>query len=182
MKTQFTRDQAVLLVIDAQAKLAPHIHGIETLVANTIRMVRAARLLGLPILLTEQYPEGIGPTIAEIKDELPDVAAIAKRTFSCWREPVFTKQLEALNRHQAIIVGIETHVCIYQTGADLQRAGFQTQVISDAVSSRTEANKAIGLRRLAAAGAEISSVESCLFELLETSACAEFKQALGIVK
>lgn len=178
----YRRDQAVLLVIDLQEKLVPHIHGIEAVVANTRRLIRAARALGLPILLTEQYPEGIGPTTANLLPDLEGCPAIAKRTFSCWREPAFRERLAGLGRTQAILAGVETHVCVFQTGADLRRAGYQVQVVSDAVSSRTEANKAVGLGRLAAAGADLSSVESCLFELLGTSACPEFKSVLALVK
>ena len=179
---KFQCAQSVLLVIDIQEKLAPHIHNIEAVVANTRRMIRAAKLLKLPIILTEQYPEGIGPTVPALKAELVDVPAIAKRAFSCWREPVFQSALESTGKKQIILTGIETHVCIYQTCADLLSAGFNTQIISDAVASRTDFNRTTGLNRLAAAGADITSVESCLFELLETSARPEFRQILAIVK
>lgn len=178
----FSRDTAVLLVIDIQEKLAPHIHEIETVTFNTLRMIRVARLLKLPIILTEQYPDGMGNTIAALTPDLAGCVPVAKRTFSCWRDPVFHAQFMALGRTHAILTGVETHVCVYQTGADLMRSNFHAQVVSDAVSSRTAANKAIGLGRLAAAGAEITSMESCVFELMGSSACPEFKEALKIVK
>jgi len=132
--------------------------------------------------VTEQYPEGIGPTVPELKSVLGDIPIIPKRTFSCCREPRFSTALDALQRRQILMCGIETHVCIYQTAADLIERGYMVQVPADAVSSRTESDKAIGLARIQQAGGCITSVESGIFELLETSACPEFKQILKLIK
>jgi len=178
----FQRQQAVLIVIDLQERLAPHVQDARKVVEQTQALMGCARILGLPQLVTEQYPEGIGPTVPELKSQLDNVPVISKRTFSCCREPRFMVALENLQRRQIIICGIETHVCVFQTVADLVARGFLVQVVADAVSSRTEANKAIGLARIQQAGGELTSVESVVFELLETSACPEFKQVLKLIK
>lgn len=144
--------------------------------------MQCCKILNLPVFVTEQYPEGIGPTAAALSTGLGQCPIISKRTFSCCREPLFMKALEETGRNQIIIIGIETHVCVYQTAADLLQKGYKVQTVADAVGSRAIANKKIGLDRMQALGAEISSVESAIFELLETSACPEFKQILRLIK
>ena len=144
--------------------------------------MQCCKILNLPVLVTEQYPEGIGPTASVLSPALGQCPKIIKRTFSCCREPLFLKTLEAAARKQIIIAGIETHVCVFQTAADLLQKGYEVQVANDAVGSRTTANKEIGLNRMRARGVEITSVESAIFELLETSACPEFKQVLRLIK
>lgn len=178
----FQRQSTVLAVIDIQERLVPHIIGNKELIKNSRALIGAAGILNIPILATEQYPEGIGPTVPELKSLLPKAPIIAKRTFSCCREPGFMSALEALARRQILICGIEAHVCIFQTAADLIARGYQVQVAIDAVSSRTEANKGVGLAKIRQLGGVITSVESALFELLETSACPEFKQILNLIK
>jgi len=178
----FQRHSTALVVIDIQERLVPHIIGAEEVITKTTALIGAARILNIPILATEQYPEGIGPTVPQLKAILEGTSVISKRTFSCCREPRFMAALEALNRRQILICGIETHVCVFQTAADLVARGYQVQVAADAVSSRTEANKTIGLARIQRAGGAISCVESTLFELLETSACPEFKQVIKLIK
>jgi nicotinamidase-related amidase len=178
----FQRQTTVLAVIDLQERLVPSIAGNEAILAQTAKLIAAAGILKIPILVTEQYPEGIGPTVPALKTMLGGVPTVSKRTFSCCREPGFMAALEKLPRCQILICGIETHVCIYQTVADLVAHGYQVQVAADAVSSRTEANKAIGLTRIQQAGGGITSVESALFELLETSACPEFKPVVKLIK
>jgi len=178
----FQRHLTALAVIDLQERLIPHIFESEELIRKTALLIGAARILNIPILATEQYPEGIGPTVPQLKNILEGAPLISKRTFSCCREPRFMTTLEELQRRQILICGIETHVCVFQTAADLVARGFQVQVAVDAVSSRTEANKTIGLTRIQQAGGAISSVESTVFELLETSACPEFKQVIKLIK
>jgi len=144
--------------------------------------MQCCKILNLPGLVTEQYPEGIGPTAAALSTGLGQYPIIQKRTFSCCREPLFIKALEETGRNQIIIIGIETHVCVYQTAADLLQKGYKVQTVADAVGSRVIANKKIGLDRMKALGVEITSVECAIFELLETSACPEFKQILRLIK
>lgn len=178
----FHRHDTVLMLIDLQERLVPHVQNAQAVVAQTRILMEAARILEIPLLVTEQYPEGIGPTVPELKSLLGDTPIISKRTFSCCREPRVMTVLDALQRRQILICGIETHVCVFQTAAELVERGYQVQVAADAVSSRTEANKIMGLTRIQHAGGAVTSVESSIFELLETSACPEFKQILQLIK
>lgn len=178
----FSRKNALLLAIDIQERLLPQIHESSHLVNKALILVESCKILNLPILVTEQYPEGIGPTVAALAPALDQCRKIGKRTFSCCREPSFMKALKATGKNQVIITGIETHVCVFQTAADLLQNGYAVQVTADAVGSRTTFNKEIGLARMRALGVEITSVESAVFELLETSACPEFKQILRYLK
>jgi nicotinamidase-related amidase len=178
----FSRRNALLLIIDMQERLLPQIEDSANLTNNAVILIQCCKILNLPVLVTEQYPEGIGPTAPALAPELDHCPKISKRSFSCWRESLFLKALEATARKQIIIAGIETHVCVFQTAADLLQKGYEVQVAHDAVGSRTAANKEVGLNRMRAKGVDITSVESCLFELLETSACPEFKQVLRYLK
>lgn len=178
----FSRKNSLLLVIDIQERLLPQINDSSHLVKNTLILIESCKILHLPVIVTEQYPEGIGPTVAALAPVLDQCPKITKRTFSCCREPLFMKALKATGRNQVIIAGTETHVCVFQTAADLHQNGYAVQVAADAVGSRTIPNKEIALNRMRALGIEITSVESAVFELLETSACAEFKQILRLVK
>ncbi len=178
----FQRRSTVLAVIDIQERLAPQVMGAEQLIKKSAALIGAAKIMQIPLIATEQYPEGIGPTVPELKSLLAGAPLISKLTFSCVRDPGFISALDALRRRQILLCGIEAHVCVYQTAADLLERGYQVQVVGDAVSSRTEANKAIGLARIQHAGGAVTSVESALFELLETSACPEFKPILKLIK
>lgn len=178
----FSRKDALLLVIDIQERLLPEIHEPTLLTDNALMLIECCKILNLPILVTEHYPEGIGATVSALTPALTPYPKITKRTFSCCREPRFMEALEKTGRKQVILAGAETHVCVFQTAAGLLKKGYAVQVAADAVGSRTPRNKEIGLNRMQALGADISSVESVVFELLETSACAEFKQILRLVK
>lgn len=178
----FLRNNALLLVIDMQKRLLPKIKNSTSLVNNTVILAQCSKILNLPVLVTEQYPEGIGPTVSALLPALEQCPKISKRTFSCCHAPLFMKTLEETGRKQIIIAGIETHVCVFQTAVDLLQNGYEVQVVNDAVGSRTAANKEIGLNRMRARGVDITCMESAVFELLETSACAEFKQILRFIK
>ncbi len=179
----FSRNKSLLVVIDIQEKLAPHIVEIEKITKQINTMIEGAKLLKIPIILTEQYPEGLGRTISEVASHIRDDAIkIMKRTFSCWREPSFQSAVKATNRKEIILVGIETHICMFQTASDMLQAGFLVEVPADATSSRTKINYEIGINRIAKAGGEITSVESTLFELLETSQAPEFRPIVKLVK
>jgi nicotinamidase-related amidase len=178
----FSRKNALLLVIDMQERLLPQIHDSPLLTKNVLVLAESCKILNLPVLVTEQYPEGIGPTVAALMPALKQCPKISKRTFSCCREPLFMKALAEKSREQIIIAGIETHVCVFQTAADLRQRGYAVQIAADAVGSRTPFNKQTGLDRARAIGVDITSVESAVFELLETSSGAEFKQILQLLK
>lgn len=178
----FDLDKTVLVVVDVQEKLWAAMHEKESLRDNTVRIVKGAKILGVPIVWTEQNPKGLGPTLPAVSELLAESEPVAKLSFSCCGEAEFMKKLEALNRKQILLAGMESHVCVYQTVADLRNKGYEVQVVADAVSSRTPENKAVGLERSREAGATITSTETALFELLKIAEGDRFKQMLKIVK
>jgi nicotinamidase-related amidase len=177
-----TSDKSVLVVIDMQGKLAQSMYRKELLFENVEKIIKGAQVLGIPMLLTEQNPKGLGPTIPEVADLVPNVRRIPKLSFSCCGDELFLKELSALQRCQVLLTGIEAHVCLYQTTVDLVASGYEVHVVADAVSSRTAENRDIGLQKMKDAGASITSVETVLFELLRVAEGYRFKEILNIVK
>jgi nicotinamidase-related amidase len=175
-------NNTLLLVIDIQGKLASMMHDKIAVYENVKRLIKGARVLEMPIIWTEQYPEGIGATIPEIAKTLDGFKPIPKMTFSCCRNDEFLNALKATNRKQILVTGIETHICVYQTTLELLDAGYEVEVVADAVSSRTPQNKEIGLQKMKTAGAGITGTETALYELLKVAKGPEFKQILKIVK
>jgi nicotinamidase-related amidase len=171
-----------LVLVDVQAKLVPAMHNKEILLENLIRLLRGLRVLGVPILWTEQNPAGLGPTLPEIANLLPDQKPIGKFSFSCCGSEQFVEKLNALNRKNLLIAGIEAHVCVYQTAADLNNLQCHVQIVADAVASRTPENKLIGLEKSKAVGASLTSTETVLFELLKDAKSEKFKEISKIVK
>ncbi len=151
---------SLLVVIDVQGKLATMMHDQEHLIPNIQRAIHVSQLLDVPILWTEQAPDKIGPTIDPIAQELfPLVKPIVKRSFSCFQEPSFRKAIDESLRQQILLVGIETHVCVYETARDLKRHGYEVFVAEDAVSSKTRVQKDITINRMRQEGMHIVSVE-----------------------
>ena len=177
-----TTDDTALVLIDIQEKLARAMHSKEALFDNLQRMVKGSRVLGLPILWAEQNPDGLGPTIREIADLLPDKKPVSKFSFSCCGNEAFMKSLKAVNCKNMLVAGIEAHVCVYQTVADLVNLEFEVQVIADAVASRTAENRLIALEKCKAAGAGLTSTETALFELLKDASNDHFKEIIEVVK
>jgi nicotinamidase-related amidase len=175
-------DDTVLLVIDVQGKLAQLMHNKDELFQNLRLMIQGARVLDIPILLTEQYPQGLGPTVPEIAELLTDVEPISKTAFSCCGEKTFNEAFAELGREQALLVGIETHVCVWQTAHDLIESEYEVHVVADAVSSRNPDNKQIGLQKMRDAGANITCVESALFELMRVAEGPRFKAVSKLLK
>jgi len=178
MKTEDT----VLVLIDVQGKLAEVMHAREKLYDNLCRLIRGCRALNIPIIWMEQIPEKMGATIEPIRELLPDLTPIAKTSFSCCGEPAFTAELDSLGRKSVLLAGIETHVCVYQTAADLTANGYSVEVVSDATSSRTPENRSTGLERIRLCGAAATSVEMVLFELMNSAEHPAFREILRIVK
>jgi nicotinamidase-related amidase len=175
-------ENASLLIIDIQGNLAHSMYGKELLFKNVQRLIKGIQILGIPIIWLEQNPQGLGPTIPEIADILPNIRPISKMTFSCCQNDSFIQALNALNRKQVLISGIETHVCIYQTALDLVDQGYEVQVVTDAVSSRNVDNKEIGLQKMRDYGVSLTSVETALFELLKVAEGERFRDIIKIVK
>ena len=177
-------EQCALIVVDIQEKLLPPIFQKEQLVRNSQLLTRAAGVLKIPALVTTQYAKGLGKTVPEIASLLPETEAIDKDRFSCFGSDVFCTVLKRLpgNRNTLLLCGMESHICVMQTALAALREGYLVHVASDAVSSRTEWNWKIGLERMRAAGAVISSSEMVIYELLRSSSSAEFKQMLPYFK
>jgi len=178
---RLSRDRAQLLVIDLQEKLLPKIHRHESVLASAGRMLQAARILGLPLLATEQYPKGLGRTHLRISSLLRDVEPVEKLHFSCFRHEGFGHLLARQDRQQVIIVGIETHVCVLQTTLDLLENGFEVFICADAVSSRCPFDYEVAVERLRLAGATITTTEGAIFELLDRAGTDTFRQILKLI-
>jgi nicotinamidase-related amidase len=173
---------AQLVVVDVQEKLLPHISGHESIVEQTVRIIRAARELDLPTTFTEQYPAGLGRTPAVVADVLAPARPLEKMTFSLWRDPGCRQRLLEHSRPQVLLVGIEAHVCVQQSALDLLEAGLAPMVLADAVGSRRLIDREIALARLRAAGIGVSTVESVIFEMLDRAGTELFRRVLPIVR
>jgi nicotinamidase-related amidase len=172
----------LLVVVDIQGKLAELMYDRDALFKNIQILIKAAKLLDIPILWCQQAPDALGATVPEIAELLTGIEPINKTSFSCCGDERFVNQLTSLNRPQILLTGIEGHVCIYQTAVDLKEKGFTTSVIADAVSSRSLENKQTALSKMQAMGIEIWSTEMVLFKLLKTAAHPKFKQIAKLAK
>ncbi len=172
----------MLIIIDVQGKLASFMHERERTIKNIQAMIQIAQVLDIPILWTEQSPQKIGATIPEIASHLHYLKPIKKISFSCCQEKNFMAVLTKLKRKQILIAGIETHVCVYQTAADLLAGKYEVQVIADAVSSRTAENRIYGLDRIKQIGAGVTCTEMIACELLGKAQGETFKAVLNLIK
>ena len=177
-------DHCALVVIDIQEKLLPPIFQKEQLVRNSQLLIRAAGILKIPTLLSTQYAKGLGATVPEVASLVPGTEAIDKTLFSCFGSDVFCSAVKRLpgQRNTLLLCGMESHICVTQTALAALREGYLVHVASDAVSSRTEWNWKIGLDRMRAAGAVISSTEMMIYELMRSSSSAAFKELLPHLK
>jgi nicotinamidase-related amidase len=177
-------DQCALIVVDIQEKLLPPIFQKEQLVRNSKLLIRAAGVLKIPAIVSTQYAKGLGKTVPEVASLLPENEAIDKDRFSCFGSEVFCTLLKRLpgNRNTLLLCGMESHICVMQTALAALREGYLVHVASDAVSSRTEWNWKIGLERMRAAGAVISSTEMMIYELMRASSSPAFKEMLPHLK
>ncbi len=175
-------ENTILVLVDIQTRLTRVMDGRNTLIERIVQLLKGLRVLNVPVLWLEQYPEGLGPTVPEIAAELQDHTPIIKNVFSGWGSPEFRMHIEKHNPAHILVCGIETHVCVYQTVSDLIAAGYGTDVVADAVSSRSPFNRELGLRRMESLGAGLTSVEMVLFELLKIADGKPFRQILKIIK
>jgi len=177
-------EHCALVVIDIQQKLLPPIFQKEQLVRNAQLLIRAAGVLKIPALVSTQYAKGLGETVPEIAALLAGTDAIDKTLFSCFGSDAFCAGLKRLpgQRNTLLLCGMESHICVMQTALGALRQGYLVQVASDAVSSRSEWNWKIGLERMRAAGAVISSTETMIYELMGSSSSAAFKELLPHLK
>ena len=177
-----TTDNTVLVVIDYQERLFPAMHEKEKLLKNVLKLIKGVQALEIPVILTEQYPKGLGPTLPEIKELLPNVKPIEKTCFNCCDEQNFSKALEKSKRKQVLICGIEAHICVYQTAMALLKEGYEVQVVADCISSRDPENRMVALFKMGRAGVSPTTTETALFELLKVAEGDKFKEISKIVK
>jgi nicotinamidase-related amidase len=177
-------DRCVLLVVDIQERLLPPIFQKEQLIKNSQLLLRLASLLKIPAIASTQYAKGLGSTVPEIAALLPETEPIDKQMFSCFGSDAFCSRMKRLpgNRNSVLLCGMESHICVTQTALAALREGYIVHVASDAVSSRTEWNWKIGLERMRAAGAVISSTEMMIYELLRSSGAPAFKELLPYLR
>jgi nicotinamidase-related amidase len=176
------RDHTAALVIDIQERLFPAMSGKEDLLHNCAKLVKGLQILGIPLLVTQQYTKGLGETIPEIRSLIQDFSFYEKREFSCCGEPAVLNRFQEVKCKTVLLCGIEAHVCVLQTALDLKEAGFNPVIIMDAVSSRFPVSLELARERFRHENILMTSVESILFELTGSSAAPEFRELSAIIK
>jgi len=177
------RESALLCIIDIQERLAAAMAEREAVIEAARRLVVAARRLEVPVVMTEQYPKGIGPTEPVLVEALgPEYRPVEKLHFSCCRETPFEAAVADTGRRQIVLCGMETHVCVLATCLDLLDAGHQVHVIADAVCSRDAVHKDLALAQMAQMGAVVTCVEAAVYQLLGRAGTPEFKELLPLFK
>jgi isochorismate hydrolase len=176
------KETTTLLIIDLQERILPVIRNYETVLENTVKLIKGFKAMQLPIYFTEQYPKGLGPTSSRILEELSGYTAYQKMSFSCSGAENLFDELHKKKLSQIVVCGVESHVCVQQTVLDLISNDHQVNLAADAVSSRKEIDYNMALDRMRTLGAEVTTTESILFELLEVCGTSEFKEVSKIVK
>ncbi|TOP94505.1 hydrolase [Vibrio parahaemolyticus] len=172
-----------LIVVDVQGKLATLMHESNALIENITKLVKGAKALDLPILWLEQNPERLGPTAEPIREVLESKhLPITKYTFDGCKEATFNVAVENAKVDTWLVCGIESHICVYQTAVSLRQSGYRVELVTDCVSSRTAANKALALAKLTANGVVLTGLEMCLYEMVEDCRAPEFKEILALIK
>lgn len=180
------RDKSQLLIIDVQDKLLAAVSGQERVLERCVRLVQAAKALGVPITLSQQYPAGLGPTAAPLIEALGNAGVVLDKVeFSCLRNAALRDRLHDIRRRgrpQVVVGGIEAHVCVTQTAIDLEEQGFEAFIVADAVGSRTKTSRRLALARMPKGGADVVDSEMVIFEWLERAGTPEFKELQALVK
>lgn len=170
------RNESCLLLIDMQEKLTPHVQNAEALVAKCQWLIRLAKELEVPLLVSEQYPSGLGATVKPLRDLSSEEEPVEKVQFSCLRAPAFKLRLRIHGKKQLVLIGIETHVCVLQTALDLHEAGYNVFVVVDAVSSRSELDYKYALKRMKQDGIHLVTSEMVFFEWIGQAGTEQFKR------
>ena len=177
-----TREESLLLVIDFQSAMLNVMDDWQEKARRVNQLTRAADTLGVPVVVTEHYRKGLGGTIPEVADAIREATVLHKEHFSACLEPDFLGAIRSFGRRQTVVAGMETHVCVLQTGLDLIQAGYQVQLVADAVASRTDSDRDVGVGLFRQAGAAITSTETVIFQWAFRANTDEFRQILPIVK
>jgi nicotinamidase-related amidase len=179
---RITREDTALILIDVQEKFEPHIHGMAGVAAHCVQLVRGCRELGIPILVTEQYTRGLGPTLAPVREALGGIPVYEKMAFSIFEDQNIADAVRDLSRSNLLLAGVEAHVCLIQSALDAMHKGYTVHWITDAISSRTPENAAAAATRAAQCGAFTASTEMALFQMLGDASDPAFKTISNIVK
>jgi nicotinamidase-related amidase len=169
------KENTVLLIVDIQDKLAAVMKEKDRVVKNNLHLVELAKMIGMPVMVTEQYPRGLGTTVPEIREALPFYRPVEKMTFDCCGQPAFLEELREHNKSNVVLTGMETHICVLQTCIGLLRGGINVHVVQDAICSRTKDTWKIGIEFMREAGAVVTCTETVLFQLLKVAGTEEFK-------
>jgi hypothetical protein len=176
------RENSAGLVIDIQGKLFPHMDQKETLLRKCTTLIEGLKVLGVPLVITEQYPKGLGATVEDIAKLVAGDPLVEKLTFSCCDEPAVLQTVPFQNRKTILICGIEAHVCVLQSVVDFLAAGYLPVVVEDCISSRSPEDKRVAVERMRSEGAILTTCESILFELARVAGTEEFKAISRLVK
>lgn len=180
-KFDLKKEEAILLVIDIQERLASIMDDKDSVVNNTKTLIEASKLLDFPLIITEQYPKGLGSTLVELTENIDNPETYEKSSFNAYLEDI-KEAIDSKYRKKIIIAGMETHICVMQTARELIGAGYQVFVVEDAVCSRTVENSKNGLDQMREMGAVITNTESVVFDLLKVSGTPEFKALSQMIK
>lgn len=175
-------ERSLLLVIDLQEAFTPHIFELDRIIERTRILVEAAQLLGVPILVTEQYPKGLGQTVEPIRTRLAAAPRFEKSEFSVFQNEAIAQAIRETQRTQILLAGVEAHVCVAQTAFDALAAGLQPYLVADAVGSRRTFDMKIVLARLRHAGATVTTAEAAILELTATARHPQFKAISKLIK
>ena len=181
-KMRLKPSETVLVVVDVQERLARVMERRQQVEAAIGVLIRAAKLHDIPILLTQQYTKGLGPTVQALSSKLEGLEPVEKICFSCCGEEPFTRALDALGRRKVLLTGMEAHICVFQTAIDLMDMGFTVHLPWDAVCSRIDGNRDAAMRSLERAGAIITSSETAAFQILEKAGTPEFKEISSLLR
>jgi nicotinamidase-related amidase len=174
-KFSLDKNNTALVIIDIQERLAAAMKVRDDVVKNCLHLIELSKMLNIPVVVTEQYPKGLGQTVPEIKEQLPSYQPIEKLTFNCCEEPNFLNEIKKLDKKSLILTGMETHICVLQTCIGLLKEGFDVHLVRDAVCSRAKENWKTGIEFIRNAGAVITCTETVLFQLLKVAGTEEFK-------
>lgn len=182
MQNLLDKNDSLLLIIDVQEKLVNALDK-QIVVTRTETLAKAAKIMGVPVIATQQYPKGLGLTVETVSQNFtPETPIIDKTAFSAVKEEGFLQVLKSFNKKQIVICGIETHVCVHQTAADLIAEGFDVYVVKDACASRNKYEFKQGIERMQSNGAQITCLEIVLFEWLKDSKNPNFKEIQSLIK
>lgn len=179
MTEKFTpdRESTALIIIDIQDRLAAAMKDKvkESVINNCLHLVELSKMLSIPVVVTEQYPKGLGLTVSELRESLPGYKPIEKIAFNCCEEPHFINEITKLNKRNFLLAGMETHICVLQTAVGLMKKGYSVHLVKDAVCSRSKDNWITGVEYIRDAGAVITSTETFLFQMLNVAGTEQFK-------